>query len=287
MEHARKLDISQWCPRKARPTASTDGREPTSLKSFGKKAGKMTLAGMQPYFFPYLGYFGLIKHSDIFIIADNVQYIESGWIRRNRILKPKEGWQYIGVPVVKCSHKTIINDIKIKENEPWRDKIFRQLHHYSKKAPYYKEVIRFLEHAFAIETDSISALNVHLLVETCKYIGIPFNVEIFSQMTVDVKRASTADEWALNTCKALGADTYINPPGGIEFYDSRKYFHVGVELEFLKVNLRPYDQGNGAFEKGLSILDVMMFNSPQQIHTMLDDYVKLKTSGVTPQQHVA
>ena len=216
-----------------------------------------------------------------------MQYIESGWIRRNRILKPKEGWQYIGVPVVKCSHKTIINEIKINDNEPWRDRIIRQLQHYSKKAPYYKEVIRFLEHAFTGETDSISELNVHLLAETCRYIGIPFNVEVFSQMTVAVESASTADEWALNTCKALGADTYINPPGGIEFYDSGKYFQAGVELEFLQVNLRPYDQRNDAFEKGLSILDVMMFNSPQEIHVMLDDYVKLKSSGVIPQQIVA
>jgi hypothetical protein len=238
----------------------------------------MKLAGMQPYFFPYLGYFALIKHSDIFIVADNVQYIESGWIRRNRILKPKGGWQYLGVPIAKCSHKTIINEVRIKDDEPWRDRIFRQLDHYRKKAPYYLDVIRFLEHAFAVETDSISDLNVHLLVETCRYIGIPFNVDIFSQMAVAVERATAPDEWALNTCKAFGADTYINPPGGIDFYDRHRYLRSGVELQFLQVNLKPYEQRNGTFEAGLSILDVMMFNTPQQIHTMLDDYEMLESS---------
>lgn len=247
----------------------------------------MKLAGMQPYFFPYLGYFALIKHSDIFIIADNVQYIDSGWIRRNRILKPKGGWQYLGVPIVKCSHKTSINEVRIKDDEPWRDRIFRQLEHYRKKAPYYKEVIRLLERAFTADTDSISDLNVHLLVETCQYIRIPFNVDVFSQLTVAVERATAPDEWALNTCKALGADTYINPPGGIEIYDRNKYLQSGVDLEFLQVNLQPYDQRNNTFEAGLSILDVMMFNTPQQIQAMLDDYEMLTTSRVTRQQVVA
>ena len=251
----------------------------------------MKLAGMQPYFFPYLGYFGLIKHSDIFIVADNVQYIESGWIRRNRILKQKDGrqnngWQYIGVPVVKCSHKTIINEVKINESEPWRERIIRQLQHYSKRAPYYHDVIGFLEKAFAVETDSVSSLNIHLLAETCRYIGIPFNAEVFSQMNVAVKRASAPDEWALNTCKAFGAHTYINPPGGIGIYDRDKYVRAGIELEFLKVNLRAYDQRNGAFEEGLSILDVMMFNTPVQIQAMLDDNDYLDTRSATLRQAV-
>ena len=106
-------------------------------------------------------------------------------------------------------------------------------------------------------------------------------------MTVAVERATAPDEWALNTCKALGADSYINAPGGINLYDCNKYFRLGIEIEFLQVNLQPYDQRNGAFEAGLSILDVMMFNTPQQIRAMLDDYEMLKTSGVTLQQVVA
>lgn len=246
----------------------------------------MKLAGMQPYFFPYLGYFGLIRHSDIFIIADNVQYIERGWIRRNRILSPMEGWQYIGVPLLKCSHTASIAEMRINDGEPWRERILRQVQHYSKKAPYYNEVIRFLEQTLTLETDSISELNVHLLDQTCRYIGIPFNAEVFSQMNVAVKKANAPDEWALNTCKALGAHTYINPPGGMEFYDPGKYALAGIELEFLKVNCRPYDQRNGVFEEGLSILDVMMFNTPVQIQAMLDDYDNLDTCSVTLRQAI-
>ena len=44
------------------------------------------IAIMQPYFFPYIGYFQLINSVDEFIIYDNIQYTKGGWINRNQIL---------------------------------------------------------------------------------------------------------------------------------------------------------------------------------------------------------
>ncbi|NPU85322.1 MAG: WbqC family protein [Syntrophaceae bacterium] len=232
----------------------------------------MMLAGMQPYFFPYLGYFALIKLSDLFIIADSFQYIERGWIDRNRILKPGDGWQYIRVPLVKHSHKIMIKDVEIRVDEPWRDRIYRQLEHYKRIAPYYKQVISFLHVALSLNTDNISILNTHLLDETCRYIDIPFNSKWFSELDLDIADAMKADEWALNTCKALGYSTYINPPGGESFYDKSKYDKSHIDLRFLKVNLKNYHQGRSIFEEALSIIDVMMFNTPSEIRAMLDDY---------------
>ena len=82
---------------------------------------------MQPYFFPYLGYISLIKHTDEFMLFDPVQFIRHGWIERNRILKPGEGWQYIQVPLQKHSLTTDIKDIKIDNTQNWRVKLLSQL----------------------------------------------------------------------------------------------------------------------------------------------------------------
>jgi len=235
------------------------------------KGNTMILAAMQPYFFPYLGYFGLIKHSDRFLIGDNVQFIKGGWISRNRVLKQQEGWQYILVPLARHPLTTAIRDVKICTNEPWQPKIFNLLMHYKRKAPHYGDVIRFLERVLFYPTDSISELNAHLLAETCSYIGIPFKAITFDDLDFAIEDVNAPDEWALNICKVIGADTYINPPGGMEFYDRGKYKQAGLSLKFLKVNLRPYDQKREPFEAGLSILDVMMFNTPEQIRCMLDD----------------
>jgi hypothetical protein len=231
----------------------------------------MRLAIMQPYFFPYLGYFSLIKHTDQFIAFDTVQFIRHGWIERNRILKPNEGWQYIKVPLAKHSRDILIKNVKIRKDEPWQDLIFRQLSHYKNTAPYYFEVIDFLRQTLSYNTESISQLNLYLLFNTCVYLGIPFNGSMLSEMNLNISPVDSPDEWALYICNALGASTYLNPPGAIEIFDKNKYDKAGVELNFLKVKIIPYNQRRPHFEQSLSIIDVMMFNNRKEINNMLDD----------------
>ena len=232
----------------------------------------MKIGIMQPYFFPYLGYYALIKNTDKWIVFDEVQFIRHGWIERNRILKPNDGWQYISIPLEKHSRETIIKDIKIKNSEDWKERIIKQLEHYKKKAPYYNQVIAFLKDAFLPDIDSISLFNTHLLNETCKYLGISFNYEIYSEMNLFIDPIEGPGDWALNISKALGATCYINPPGGIELFEKPKFEKANIDLNFLNINLREYNQHRNFFESGLSIIDVMMFNSPEAITEMLNQY---------------
>ncbi|WP_107942070.1 WbqC family protein [Metasolibacillus fluoroglycofenilyticus] len=233
----------------------------------------MKVAIMQPYFFPYLGYFSLIKNTDQFILFDTVQYMRHGWIERNRILKPQEGWQYVQAPLMKHSKSTSIKDIQIKNEDNWKERIIRQLEHYKKKAPYYNEVISVVRLALELDTDSIVKLNENILKVVCAYIGIDLSVKVFSEMDITIKKVHAPDEWALNICESLGGiQEYWNPQGGIEFFNRKKYSDAGLTINFLKINLESYSQKRRAFEAGLSIIDVMMFNSPEEIRKMLDNY---------------
>lgn len=232
----------------------------------------MKLGIMQPYFFPYLGYFSLIKHVDKFILFDTAQFIRHGWIERNRILKPGGGWQYIAVPLVKHSQKTPINAIEINNNLNWKDKIVAQLVHY-KRAPYYSNVIELMQEIFQDEYVDIVTLNRIALNKVCEYINIKTEIEVYSEMNLTIDEINAPDEWALNICKAIeGANEYWNPPGGKEFFDVNKYRNAGIDIKFQKINLGEYQQKNGRFEEGLSIVDVMMFNSGEKIGHMLDDF---------------
>lgn len=236
----------------------------------------MRLGVMQPYFLPYLGYFSLIKQTDRFILLDPVQFINKGWIKRNRILKPNGGWQYIAVPLMKHRRETKINEIRINNSSDWRETIFRQLEHYKKRSPFYTETICVLRNAFEIDTDNIVQLNEHILKTICDYLHVSTNMEILSEMDLNLAGVSAPDEWSLNICKALGnISEYWNPEGGVELYDRRKYHNAGLEINFLKINLPSYPQMGQAFEAGLSIVDVMMFNESNKINKMLDDYVVL------------
>lgn len=229
---------------------------------------------MQPYFMPYLGYISLIKHTDRFILFDTVQFIRHGWIERNRILKQDGTWQYFQVPIVKPDGRdTIIKDIRINNDSDWKNRIIAQLQHYKKKAPYYKETIDLLKDVFSQQFDDIVTLNQVSLGKVCEYLGIKRDIEVLSKMGLDVEDATAPDEWALNICKAIvGANEYLNPIGGLSFFDRTKYENAGIKIYFQEMALTPYRQLGNEFEPGLSIIDVMMFNSPEAIDQMLDNF---------------
>lgn len=229
---------------------------------------------MQPYFLPYLGYYSLMKHVDRYIFFDTAQYIYHGWVNRNRILKQGgQDWQYITVPVQKHAQESAIKDVAIDNAKPWREKILGQITHYKKRAPYYRRVRAWLEEALTEEHTTIGALNMALDRAVCMYLGITTPLACFSEMQLDVKPVTAPDEWALHICEAVGGvDEYWNAPGGATFFDPKKYERAGIQLRFQKIELSPYHQLGAEFQPGLSILDVMMFNSPKQIHEMLDAY---------------
>jgi hypothetical protein len=230
----------------------------------------MTLGIMQPYFMPYLGYFALIKHVDQFILFDTPQFIRHGWIERNKVLKPNGEPLYIKVPLQKHSRDTSINEVVIKNEENWKRKIMAQLVPYKKKAPHYSEVTALLNDIFDIETNSIVTLNFIALQKICTYLDIQTPIKIWSEMDVEIESVNAPDEWALNICKAMGADSYYNPPGGKEFFDANKYIAAGVDLNFLEIKQTPYKQLNNEFVPYLSIIDVLMFNDKESVTQMLE-----------------
>ncbi len=91
-------------------------------------------------------------------------------------------------------------------------------------------------------------------------------------MNLELPEICEPDEWALHITKSLNGTAYLNPPGGESFFNRQKYIENGIDLKFLNINLSEYNQSRPSFEAGLSIIDVMMFNSPKEINLMLDQY---------------
>jgi len=228
---------------------------------------------MQPYFFPYIGYFSLIKHTDEFIIFDAVQFIRHGWIERNRILKQGGDWIYVKAPLKKFEQATQIKDVEIDNTQEWKAKINAQLQTYKKIAPFYKEIRLLIDDIFDDSYSDIVSLNKAILEKVCGYIGFEPKISVYSEMNLEIEPPQAPDEWALNICKALGdVSEYWNQPGGASFFDKSKYDNAGIDLRFIHVNLEQYDQKLPKFEAGLSIIDVLMFNAPEKINEMLDNY---------------
>jgi len=232
----------------------------------------MKLGIMQPYFFPYLGHFDLINQVDEWIVFDTAQYMRHHWVNRNRILHPNTGWQYITVPLRKHHRDAPINQVEIAMETDWRERIVRQLQHYRRKAPYYRQVIAFLEECFAEASPNLSGTNVLTLRKTCQRLNITTPIRVLSQMNLDLGVVEGPGDWALVISRAVGASEYINPPGGAALFDESKFVAHGIKLTIQSFTNMVYPCGAYQFEPALSIIDVMMWNSPEQIKHYLDTW---------------
>jgi hypothetical protein len=225
---------------------------------------------MQPYFFPYLGYFDLIHNTDCWVVADSVQYIRHGWVNRNRILSQSGEWQYIVAPVRKHPLQTAICDIRIADAEDWRERIRRQVEHYRKRAPHYRATRELLEDCLCVRDSSLSALNVAVLSKLCRFLGLRFEPKVLSQMPIVLDGVAGAEELAIRLTRAVGADEYVNPPGGRDLYNPAAFAAHGLRLTIRPMVEFPYSCGPYAFVPHLSILDVLMWNEPAAIREYLD-----------------
>ncbi|NVN98672.1 MAG: WbqC family protein [Geobacteraceae bacterium] len=234
----------------------------------------MKLGIMQPYFFPYLGYFQLIRSVDSWVVFDVVQYMRHHWINRNRILHPNHGWQYIVVPLASHPRDALIKDMSIA-SQPWREKILAQFTHYKKKAPYYQKTIEFLKYCLfdvAESQTSLALMNHALLNETCRYLSVPYHATICSELGLDFSQIKKPGEWALAISQQLGADEYINPISGADIFEANEFINAKIKLTFIDPHLKEYLQSDYDCHTGLSIIDILMWNSLDEVKLMLKEY---------------
>lgn len=225
----------------------------------------MRLGIMQPYFFPYLGYFDLVYRTDRWIVFDLVQYIRHGWMNRNRILHPRQGWQYFVAPLKKHPRNTLIRDIEVKVGDDWRQKIIAQLGHYRRRAPYFGQTVELVRECLSIQEHGLSRLNSGILSLVCKYLGIPFHATHFSDLNLALPEVNAPGDWALEISKALGATEYLNPPGGAELFDPGSFGQAGIRLTIQDYTPLVYECPGYTFEPNLSIIDVMMWLPPERV----------------------
>ena len=216
----------------------------------------MHLALMQPYLFPYAGYFGLIDAVDVFVLFDNVQYQRRGWMHRNRIQHPADGWRYVGVPVVKAPQQTAIRDIQLKAG--WRESLWEPVSRaYRGRAEHADEMLTWLSGVLDMDTDSLHELNAHTLQQTAAQLGLRCRFASATDIELHRDPALPLWDWARAACGHFEASVYLNPPGGESMYPPEPFRERGLGLGFIQPSLSAYERGAAAWEPGLSILDVM------------------------------
>lgn len=237
---------------------------------------------MQPYFFPYVGYFALIDRVDTWVVFDVTQYTPKTWMNRNRVLHPTTGWNWVTVPLANSSQSIAIHEAKVADPLAALRSTLGKLSHYRRRAPYWSEVEAVVRATFESVTDrSLVDLNVRGMAAVCAYLGVEFRPLVCSELDLDLGRIDGPGGWAPAIAAALGASEYVNPIGGAHLFDPADFAAAGVNLSFLEQPCFTYDTGPYQFEPGLSVLDALMWNPPSVVRTALESARLLRAGEPT------
>lgn len=229
----------------------------------------MKLAIMQPYFFPYIGYFQLIAAVDKFIIYDDVNFINRGWINRNNILiNGKAG--LISVPLSGASQNKRIKDIVPISESKWKHSLLKTIEQNYKKAPQFDVVFPMLQKLINADASTISEFNYTGIKSVCEYLGI--TTSLIPSSEIYANSELKGQYRIMDICKKENVHQYINPTGGMELYDRNIFSQEGISLSFIKSELPPYKQFTDNFTPALSIIDVLMFCGSDEIKVQLNRF---------------
>ncbi len=226
---------------------------------------------MQPYLFPYIGYWQLMNAVDTFVSYDDVNYINRGWINRNNILS-NGAPRLITLSLEKASQNKLINEINICTEHKNRASFLQMIYTNYKKSPFFARVYPIIEDVMLNPEENIAKFIFASFVKITNYLNI--KTELLVSSEINKNNFLKGDDKISHMCQILNATHYINPIGGMAIYDPYKFSSKNIDLSFIKVDFSRicYRQFNNDFVNGLSIIDVMMFNSPQAINEMLDKY---------------
>ena len=221
---------------------------------------------MQPYLFPHLAYFQLMGAVDEYVIYDDVKFIKGGWINRNNIAVGAQKVMFT-IQLKNASSNKAIKEIYISDSF---EKFLKTISMAYVKAPYFKDALSLLEKIILYENRELSKFTANSFEVLAKYMGIRTNFIFSSDLQKDNSLRGQSKVIAI--CNELNADVYVNAIGGQELYDDKAFKSNGIKLTFLKSDNLEYKQLKKEFIPGLSIIDVLMFNSPTEIRKMLNAY---------------
>ena len=229
----------------------------------------MKLAIMQPYFFPYIGYWQLIHATDQIVIYDDVNYIKGGWVNRNRVLINGQP-RYITVPLYKASPYKLISEISLLPRQDWRSKLIRTIDITYKKAPKFHEVFPIIEKLIQYKSNNLSEYLVYQLQTLSAFMGI--NTKFIVSSRCFKNKDLSGQDRILDICIRKNVSKYINLQGGRKLYETESFRNAGIDLQFILMRPIAYMQNNDIFVPFLSIIDVLMVEGFAGITKHLDAF---------------
>jgi hypothetical protein len=247
---------------------------------------------MQPYFFPYIGYFQLISAVDKYILYENLEYIKDGWMHKNRVLVKNHGPTNISLKIVRKSSLKKITEITLINDNRWKRKLLRTIQQNYSNSIYYQEIYPFIELLINMPEKNLHVYNSKIILAICNYLDIETYIQYQNtnylelekklQEKFDLQSDSQLNQYdgtydkktvrVLEICKSENADIFINAIGGKSLYSKNQFGNFGIDLHFLETNTICYKQLSAEFFPNLSIIDVLMNCGKDGTKRLLNEY---------------
>lgn len=226
---------------------------------------------MQPYFFPYIGYYQLVSAVDTFILLDDVNFIMRGWINRNNILLNGNAYLF-SIPLDKPSQNKLICDTKLNFPESEKLKFLKTIGLAYKKAPYFNDFYPIFEELILKKDDDLTNFILESFIKISEYLGI--KTKFLRSSEIEKDNSLKAQDRIIEICTKLNTELYINLSGGKELYNKKDFEDKNMELKFIHTDFEKikYKQFKNEFIQCLSFLDIIMFNSKEEIQKFLNAY---------------
>ena len=216
----------------------------------------MIIGIAQPTFFPWIGYYNIIKNSNMFVFLDNVKFEKHSWQMRNRVKnssKHSDSEVWMSVPTKGVTNNTLIKDVIIDNTKNWKQKHVKTLkNNYSKSF----QEIKFLTQIYDNEWNKLADFNIESITKCCQYLGIKTKLIKAS----DLSAAGKKGDLVLNICKELNADEYFSTIGSKDYLeDYRDSFEdARIQITYHNYTHPIYKQKGNNFLPNLSILDLIL-----------------------------
>jgi hypothetical protein len=212
------------------------------------------VAGHQPNYLPWLGFFDKMRSCDLFIIEDSLLLENEGFVRRN-VIKGCNGLIALTVPQEHVGDQIPINRVEISKHDRsvWKKKHWLSIKYSYCKAPFWNEFKDFFEEGYGREWRFLFDLNMYFINGIRSFFGIETPMVLSSTLHSSGKKG----DLVLSQCKELGATTFLSGIGARVYLDIKKFEAQGIKVAFQDFKHPTYSQLHNGFVPNLSAIDYL------------------------------
>lgn len=235
----------------------------------------MNVVISQSMYFPWVGMLEQVRHADVFVHYDDVQFSKGSFSNRVQIkqVTGSTGWMTVPLKNLKLGQR--IDEVALHDQKIWVPKHMAMLEASFAVAPFARDALDLAEHVLLQPYSTLSQLARTSLTAMCDYFGLSTTTRFIDSSSLSIEGESSRR--VLNIVQALGGRRYVTGHGALRYLDHDLFEEAGIEVSYMKYQCKPYQQSHGAFTPYVSALDLIAHTGPMGSDYIQSNYVYWRT----------